>query len=115
MRPTASRSRRPGAGSAGAKYLANTIECSTGCPAILTSSQIQTAERNSLPGLFYTDLNLSQRINFGEKSTARFFFNVTNVFNKKPLLLPETGLAANSTYSDMLGRQFRVGVRLETK
>ena len=32
-----------------------------------------------------------------------------------PLLLPETGLAANSTYSDLLGRSFRVGVRFKLK
>ena len=30
-----------------------------------------------------------------------------------PILLPETGLAANSTYSDLLGRAFRVGFRLK--
>ena len=46
---------------------------------------------------------------------AEFFFNVTNLFDADPLLLPETGLAANSTYSDLLGRTFRVGVRFKLK
>jgi iron complex outermembrane recepter protein len=40
---------------------------------------------------------------------------VTNLLNGNPILLPETGLAANSTYSDLLGRSFRVGVRLKTR
>ena len=46
---------------------------------------------------------------------AELFLNVTNLFDREPLLLPETGLAANSTYSDLLGRAFRVGVRMELK
>jgi iron complex outermembrane receptor protein len=32
-----------------------------------------------------------------------------------PILVPETGLAANSTYSDLLGREFRVGVRIHLR
>jgi hypothetical protein len=32
-----------------------------------------------------------------------------------PLLLPEGGLSANPTFSDILGRSFRVGVRFRTK
>jgi outer membrane receptor protein involved in Fe transport len=66
-------------------------------------------------GLFYVDLNLSQKIKANDKSDAQFFINVTNLFNRWPLLVPETGLAANSTYSDMLGRTFRVGVRFQLR
>jgi outer membrane receptor protein involved in Fe transport len=43
------------------------------------------------------------------------FFNITNLFDKDPILLPETGLSANSTFSDLLGRSFRVGVRFRTR
>nr|WP_315474864.1 hypothetical protein [uncultured Sandarakinorhabdus sp.] len=32
-----------------------------------------------------------------------------------PVLLPEGGLSANPTLSDILGRSFRVGVRFRTK
>ena len=64
--------------------------------------------------MFYVDLNLSQKIVMSG-SEAQFFFNVTNLFNRWPLLLPETGLAANSTYSDLLGRQFRVGIRFNLR
>jgi outer membrane receptor protein involved in Fe transport len=39
------------------------------------------------------------------------FFNITNLFDKDPILLPEGGLSANPTFSDLLGRTFRVGVR----
>jgi hypothetical protein len=63
-------------------------------------------------GLFYVDLNLTQKVAVGG-SEAQLFFNVTNLFDRWPLLVPETGLAANSTYSDMLGRQFRVGIRFK--
>lgn len=95
------------------KYVANGIECQTGCP--VSSSQAPTYEENHVKGLFYVDLNLTQKIAINSGSEAQFFFNVTNLFNKGPLLLPETGLAANSTYSDLLGRQFRVGVRMELR
>lgn len=101
-----------GRGVSAGKYDASGIECQTGCPVTTTSSQFQTYDDNNVSGLFYVDLNLSQKVKLGG-SEAQFFFNVTNLFDRWPLLLPETGLAANSTYSDLLGRQFRVGVRLK--
>ena len=96
------------------KYLANAIECTTGCP--VSTSQFPTYDDNHVSGLFYVDLNLTQRIG-GEDGTrgAEFFVNVTNLFDRWPLLVPETGLAANSTYSDLLGRQFRVGFRVRLR
>ncbi|MEO5492912.1 MAG: TonB-dependent receptor [Sphingomonas sp.] len=95
------------------KYVANAIACTTGCPAnTTTTSTFQTYDVNHVSGLFYVDLNLTQKISFGTKSEAQFFINVTNLFNHWPLLVPETGLAANSTYSDLIGRSFRVGVRI---
>lgn len=59
-------------------------------------------------------MNLSQTVRFGGNQ-AQFFVNVTNLFNRWPLLVPETGMAANTTYSDMLGRQFRAGIRISLK
>ncbi|HVJ02805.1 MAG TPA: TonB-dependent receptor, partial [Sphingomonas sp.] len=103
-----------GRGVSAGKYDASGIECQTGCPVITTSSQFQTYDDNHVSGLFYVDLNLTQRIEMGG-SRAELFFNVTNLFNRWPLLVPETGLAANSTYSDLLGRQFRVGFRFQLK
>jgi outer membrane receptor protein involved in Fe transport len=101
-----------GRGVSAGKYLANAIECTSGCP---TSTSAQpTYDSNHVKGTFYVDLNLTQKVMFGANE-AQLFFNVTNVFDATPLLLPETGLAANSTFSDVLGRQFRTGVRIKLK
>jgi len=102
-----------GRGVSAGKYLANAIECTSGCPT--STSQFPTYDNNHVSGLFYVDLNLTQKVSVKSGSEAEFFFNVTNLFDADPLLLPETGLAANSTYSDLLGRTFRVGVRFKTR
>ncbi|AJP73050.1 TonB-dependent receptor domain-containing protein [Sphingomonas hengshuiensis] len=104
-----------GRGVSAGKYSASGVECVSSCPVTTTSSTIQTYDDNSVSGLFYVDLNLTQKVSLGGKSQAQLFFNVTNVFNRWPLLVPETGLAANSTYSDLLGRSFRAGVRFELR
>lgn len=100
-----------GRGVSSGKYVANGIECRTGCP--VSTTQFPTYESNRISGLFYADLNLTQKIRFGGASEAQLFLNITNLFDRDPMLLPETGLAANSTYSDLLGRQYRVGFRLK--
>ena len=102
-----------GRGISAGKYVANGVECQTTCPVSTTTAP--TYESNRVSGLFYADLNVTQKIRFGSSSEAQFFVNVTNLFNRDALILPETGLAANSTYSDLLGRQFRVGIRMETR
>jgi iron complex outermembrane recepter protein len=66
-------------------------------------------------GAFYVDLNATMRFNAMGRGDGEFFVNVTNMFDANPILLPETGLAANSTYSDLLGRAFRVGVRIRVR
>jgi iron complex outermembrane receptor protein len=99
-----------GRGVSSGKYAATGIECTSTCP--VSTTQFPTYDDNSISGVFYADLNLTQKVTFGGNSESEFFFNVTNLFNRWPILVPETGLAANSTYSDMLGRQFRVGVRI---
>ncbi|HVF95515.1 MAG TPA: TonB-dependent receptor [Sphingomonas sp.] len=103
-----------GRGVSAGKYLANAIECSTACP--VSTAQFPTYDDNHVSGLFYVDLNLTQKV--GGRDGARgaeLFVNVTNLFDRWPLLVPETGLAANSTYSDLLGRQFRVGFRVQLR
>jgi outer membrane receptor protein involved in Fe transport len=92
------------------KYLANAIECSSGCP--LSTSQFPTYDNNRIKGALYFDLNATMKFSALGDGDGEFFINVTNVLNATPILLPETGLAANSTYSDLLGRQFRAGFRL---
>ncbi|MCR5871772.1 TonB-dependent receptor [Sphingomonas sp. J344] len=97
-----------GRGVSSGRYAASGIECTSGCP--LSTTNFPTYNNNRVSGLFYADLNLTQKVQVGS-SEAEFFFNVTNLFNRWPLLVPETGNASNTTYSDMLGRQFRVGFR----
>lgn len=101
-----------GRGVSAGKYVANGIECSTACPA--NDPNFFTYDDNRVSGVFYADLNLTQKVDMNG-AEAQFFVNVTNLFNRWPLLVPETGLAANSTYSDLLGRQFRVGIRMQTR
>lgn len=95
------------------RYDATGIECGTTCP--ISTNQFPTYEDNSIDGVTYVDLNATFKFDAMSKGDAEFFVNVTNVFNTDPIMLPETGLAANSTYSDMLGRAFRIGVRFKTK
>ena len=92
------------------KYVANGIECTTGCP--LSTTQFPTYEDNSVSGAFYVDLNVTKKFSAFGSESGELFLNVTNLFDADPILLPETGLAANSTYSDLLGRAFRAGIRL---
>ena len=102
-----------GRGVSAGKYSSTGIECQTNCP--LSTTNYPTYDNNQVSGLFYADLNVTQNVEVANKVQAQFFVNVTNVFNRAPLLIPETGLAANSTYSDMLGRAFRVGIRVQTR
>jgi iron complex outermembrane recepter protein len=95
------------------RYDATGVECSSACP--VSTNQFPTYEDNSIGGATYVDLNATFKFSAMSNSDGEFFVNVTNVFDADPILLPETGLAANSTYSDLLGRAFRVGVRLKMK
>ena len=92
-------------------YEAGAVECQTNCP--ISTTQHRTYDSLHISGSFYVDLNFTKKFNVWGKGDAEAFVNVTNVFDAWPILLPETGLAANSTYSDLLGRAFRVGVRLK--
>lgn len=95
------------------KLSATAIECLTNCP--LSTAQNPTFDDLDISGSFYVDLNLTAKFNVGGKPNGEFFVNVTNLFDRWPILLPETGLAANTTYSDLLGRAFRVGMRLKLR
>ena len=101
-----------GRGVSSGKYVANGVECSTGC--VADNVNFFSYDVNHVSGTFYADLNLTQKIEMAG-ARAEFFINVTNVFDRWPLLLPETGLAANATYSDLLGRAFRIGFRTSLK
>ena len=102
-----------GRGVSSGKYVANGIECQTDCP--VSTVNAPTYERNRVSGAFYVDLNITTKFDALNRGDGEFFLNITNLFDSNPILLPETGLAANSTYSDLLGRAFRVGMRLKLK
>jgi len=95
------------------KYLANAIECQTTCP--VSTSQFPTYDNNHVKGALYFDLNATMKFSTFGDGNGEFFLNVTNILNDGPILLPETGLAANSTFSDVLGRTFRAGVRIRLR
>ncbi|WP_347302728.1 TonB-dependent receptor [Croceibacterium sp. TMG7-5b_MA50] len=88
------------------------IACDAGsCPAYTTVRP--TAVSNDVEGATYVDLNFTARVADTRLGEAEAFVQFTNLFDADPIVLPESGLAANSTYSDLLGRSFRVGVRIE--
>lgn len=100
-----------GRGVSAGKYVANGIECQTTCP--VSTVNAPTYQKNRVSGAFYVDLNATVKFDAMKRGDGEFFVNVTNLFDADPILLPETGLAANSTYSDLLGRAYRVGMRLK--
>ncbi|MBA2920204.1 TonB-dependent receptor [Sphingomonas sp. MAH-20] len=94
-------------------YEAGAIECRSACP--VSTTQHRTYDNNHVDGTFYVDFNLTAKLGIWEAGDSEVFVNVTNLFDAKPLLLPETGLAANSTYSDLLGQAVRVGFRVKVR
>lgn len=100
-------------GTSAGRYDIGGIECQTNCP--LSTTQFPTYDNNRIKGTFYVDLNLTAKIAISQPGDGEIFFNITNLFDAGPMLVPETGLAANSTYSDLLGRTFRVGFRVRTR
>ncbi len=94
-------------------YDAAAIECQTACPP--STTQNPTYDDLDISGSFYVDLNVTKKFDIGGNPGGEFFVNVTNLFDRWPILLPETGLAANTTYSNLLGRAFRVGMRLKLR
>ncbi|HEY0324947.1 MAG TPA: TonB-dependent receptor [Allosphingosinicella sp.] len=95
------------------RYDATGVECANNCP--VSTNQFPTYEDNSIGGATYVDVNATFKFETIGGRDGEFFVNVTNLFDADPILLPETGLAANSTYSDLLGRSLRVGVRLQMR
>ena len=83
------------------------------CP--LSTTQAPTYDDLDIKGTFYTDLNLTAKVDIGADREGELFLNITNLFNEGAMILPETGLAANPTFSDLLGRSYRVGFRIRLR
>lgn len=97
-----------GRGVSSGTYSNTYVVCTANCPPSTAANP--TIDNNHVAGTFYTDMNFTAKIRVGG-SDGQVFLNITNLFDRDPIMLPETGLSANSTFSDLLGRSFRVGVR----
>jgi outer membrane receptor protein involved in Fe transport len=92
------------------------IQCTTGCPVATVNNE--TINNNQLPGTFYFDVNLSYEFMKGEDGVGSVFFNVSNLLDAAPAVVPvgPSGLSqisqgTNPYLYDELGRFFRLGVR----
>lgn len=79
-------------------------------------SYLQSWFDNTMPTVFYTDLNLSQDVPAFGDGNAQFFLTVNNLLNRKgPFFVtdqnPATQLPTARAVYDIIGRYFTVGVR----
>ncbi|RJG57663.1 TonB-dependent receptor [Sphingobium terrigena] len=79
-----------------------------------TSKQLAN---NRIAGATYFDLSLTAKFP-AMSGDGEIFFNVDNLFNKDPVIIPQQSqpfyqAPVNSLLYDTLGREFRVGVRLK--
>lgn len=88
------------------------IECTSGCPASTTRNP--TIEDNSVDGYFYLDVGA--RYDFTPQVQA--YVSITNILNQDPAIIANGQSIGsqqrnlNETFYDLLGRTFRVGVRM---
>ena len=84
------------------------IECQTNCP--VSTDQHPTVNDNHVPGAVYLDICGTYRIN----EHALAYFKIDNALNKDPPSAPQTdvGYGANPYLYDVLGRMYRIGVRV---
>ncbi len=106
-----------GRGFSGGVYSNNFIECQTTCP--LSTPDFRTINENDIAGQWYLDMSLTKRFEIATKK-AEVFLYVRNVLNTDPVLVGN-GPTGNNTPAypqtnrnlyDVLGRVFRLGVRL---
>ncbi|MES1984864.1 MAG: TonB-dependent receptor [Pseudomonadota bacterium] len=106
-----------GRGVSGGVYNNNYVVCSTDCP--VSTADNRTINRNKIPGAFYLDFNTSYSF---EVSNAKMqaFISIRNILNTDPVNVGN-GPTGNNTPAypqtnrslyDVLGRVFRMGVRL---
>ena len=87
------------------------IQCSPGtCPATDPTGNTSTINNNKMKGALYIDLG-------GSYNVTRFltaYFKIDNTFNKSPEPAPANGVTygANPNLYDVLGRTYRIGMRV---
>ncbi len=95
------------------------IQCSTNCPTAIPTQNIVTITDNHIPGFFYLDGSFAYSFNVQEKSTLQIYFNVRNIFNRAPGIVPAgptdytytEPLSKDQDGFDLLGREYRLGFR----
>ncbi|MFT9298513.1 MAG: hypothetical protein ABF542_10445, partial [Gluconobacter sp.] len=87
------------------------VQCSGTCPAY--NANYPTINNNRVTGIFYFDMNATYNLPVEKIGKMQLFLTVTNLANTSPILLPEGGLEADETYSNLLGRTYRGGIRME--
>lgn len=108
-----------GRGLSGGVYNNNFIVCQTTCP--LSTPDARTINDNSIAGQWYIDTSITRRFDVGSRSKAEVFLYVRNLLNTDPVpvAIGPTGNNApayaqtNRLLYDVLGRQFRIGVRFQ--
>ncbi|MBU3076658.1 TonB-dependent receptor plug domain-containing protein [Sphingomonas quercus] len=89
-------------------YNSTYIVCQTNCP--VSTSNNRTIDNNTMKGAFYVDVSGSYSIT----KSIEAYFKVDNLFNRDPEPSPatNTGIDLNPQLYDVLGRMFRLGVRV---
>jgi iron complex outermembrane receptor protein len=89
-------------------YSNENIECQTNCP--VSTVVHPTIDNNQMKGATYVDFGGTYHAS--EKITA--YFKVDNLLNKSPEPAPQTSVyyGANPYLYDVLGRMYRVGLRM---
>lgn len=57
--------------------------------------------------------NLNGSWNFGPKTGTELFAQVNNLANRSPPLAPQLQYPSNPVFFDLIGRSYRVGVRMK--
>ena len=96
------------------------IECNSGCPLSTSAARTIAVGQNYQPGALYFDTAISYAFGLGDGGQIETFFNVKNVFNKDPGIVP--GLSSGTYYTapptikdlyDMQGRVYKAGIRVK--
>jgi outer membrane receptor protein involved in Fe transport len=94
-------------------YVNSYIQCSSGCPT--STANARTTDNNHIAGAFYLDTALSYKVT----GSTTLFVTVENALNRDPPAVATTQNVGNApkginqTLYDVIGREYRAGVRLE--
>jgi iron complex outermembrane receptor protein len=90
------------------------IQCTSNCPPVTAAHP--TINYNHIPGAVYLDANTSYKFLNHDKMLGEVFFTVRNILNKDPpptVSVFYTNLSSQATLYDILGTEFRLGVRFK--